>query len=280
MIRLALNQKSCENFTLIEFLKFSKDFDGVELNFKKIKGNLSENVKLKDILEHMEIYNLKLSSIFRLKDFSLSSDMDFKKKILKNLKQMLDYCYKLEGNLIIVNPSLVTLNFNTEISKWRIINRTRKRLEIISKIALNDDINVGFEFLHLENSSISTLNDAIEVLTPFESSQENLGYVIDSFHYAKSKADFSQLKDIKELIFLIQLSDLRYDTTNSANDSTYLRKVKRVFPGEGDFEDFKLKDFINYTRKIGYRKMYSIELLKKDCLKDLYKKFFRIFKIV
>ena len=265
MIKLALNQNSCKNLSLLEFIKFSRDFEGVELNFKKIKKSLSKNLKLKDILETLEIYNLKVYSIFHLKNFSLCSEKDYKTKVLNNLMQMFNLCYKLESNLIIVNPSKLELSSEANvIPKWRVINRTIKRLEDLSKKANNEDINIGFEFL--SDSSISTLNDAIEVLETFES-QENLGYIIDLFHVKKSGSDYNQLKNIKDHIFLIQLSDLKYDKENITDISKSL--VERVYPGEGNFE---LKDFIKFTQKIGYGKTYSLELSKEECSENLYKK--------
>jgi len=265
MIKLALNQNSCKNLSLLEFIKFSRDFEGVELNFKKIKKSLSKNLKLKDILETLEIYNLKVYSIFHLKNFSLCSEKDYKTKVLNNLMQMFNLCYKLESNLIIVNPSKLELSSEANvIPKWRVINRTIKRLEDLSKKANNEDINIGFEFL--SDSSISTLSDAIEVLETFES-QENLGYIIDLFHVKKSGSDYNQLKNIKDHIFLIQLSDLKYDKENITDISKSL--VERVYPGEGNFE---LKDFIKFTQKIGYGKTYSLELSKEECSENLYKK--------
>ncbi|MFX1257286.1 MAG: sugar phosphate isomerase/epimerase family protein [Promethearchaeota archaeon] len=270
---MALNQNSCKNLNLIEFIKFSKDFNGVELNFKNIKNIISENVKLKDILELLEIYNLKVISIFRLKDFSLSIDRDYRTKVLKNFKQMIDYCYKLESDLIIINPSVLKnypdLNI---IPKWRIINKTRNRIKDLLKRLKGYDIKIGFEFLW--HSSISTLSEAKKVLMPLKGIQENLGYIIDTFHYAKSKEDYNQLKEINLLTFLIQLSDLKYDIKNSINNSNSLKDSERIFPGEGDFN---LNEFINFTQKIGYRNVYSIEL-KNKCLENLYKKFFRINK--
>lgn len=275
MIKLALNQNSCKNLSLLEFIKFSRDFEGVELNYKKIKKSLSKNLKLKDILETLEIYNLKVYSIFHLKDFSLCSEKDYNTKILNNLMQMFNLCYKLESNLIIVNPSKLEPSSSTEtnaIPKWRVINRTIKRLEDLSKKANNEDINIGFEFL--SDSSISTLNDAMEVLQPFES-QENLGYIIDLFHIVKSESNYNQLKNIKDFIFLIQLSDLKYDKEGVTDISTSLKDAKRVFLGEGNFE---LKKFLKFTQKIGYHKVYSIELSKDECLDNLYKKFNMKFK--
>ncbi|TFG21142.1 MAG: sugar phosphate isomerase/epimerase [Promethearchaeota archaeon] len=253
MIKLALNQNSCKDLSLLEFIKFSRDFKGIELNFKKIKRSLSKNLKLKDILETLEIYNLRVFSIFHLKDFSLCSEKEYKTKVLNNLMQMFNLCYKLDSNLIIVNPSKLELSSEDNIiPKWRVINRTIKRLENLSKKAYDEDINIGFEFL----GSIPTLNDAMEVLEPFES-QENLGYIINTRYISDS--DYNQLKKIKDFIFLIKLSDLKYD--------------------EEDITDIS-KDFIKFTQKIGYSKVYSIELSEEECLDNLYKKFNMKFEMI
>ncbi|TFG00727.1 MAG: hypothetical protein EU540_04975 [Promethearchaeota archaeon] len=152
----------------------------------------------------------------------------------------------MESNLIIINPSKLELSSEANIiPKWRVINRTIKRLEDLSKKAYDEDINIGFEFL----GSIPTLNDAMEVLEPIES-QENLGYIINTRFISDS--DYNQLKKIKDFIFLIKLSGLKYD--------------------EEDITDIS-KDFIKFTQKIGYRKVYSIELSEEECLDNLYKKF-------
>ena len=273
MIRLSLNQNSCKAQNLIEFIKYSRNFDGVELNFKRIKEYLSENKHIKEILELLEIYDTKLTSIFKLKNFSLCSDREYKTKVLTTLKQMIRYSYKLEGNLLILNPSLIEASQGTNlIPQWRILNKTRKRLEEIAKVAKNEDIRIGFEFINMPNSSIRTLSEAKQVIAPLESI-ENIGYIIDIFHFIKSKSQLNELKDIKELIFLIQLSDFKFKTQE---DISNLEDLDRVFPGEGDFE---YKKFINFAWNIGYRKNYSIELLKNNCSENFSKKkFLRNFK--
>ncbi len=265
---IALNQSTCENLDVFEFIKFAKKFDGVELNIEKIKRTLSKNYTLKEILETLEIYDTKAVSIYPLKDFSLCSDRDFKTKVLSNFKQMLNYCDKLESDLIIATPSLLEISTETpKIPKWRIINRTRKRLEDVSKRANKEDINIAFEFLILDRSSISDLYEAKEVLKPLES-QENLGYVIDTFYLAKFNVNFNEIKDIRELISLIRLADFN---ENSAENS------KRLFPGEGNFS---FSTFYRFLEKLSYRNAYSIELSNNVCSEKLLEKFSTIFKKV
>jgi sugar phosphate isomerase/epimerase len=280
MIQLALNQNSCKDLMLLDFLNYSKHFMGVELSFKKIKKSISGGkVNLNEILETLESYSLKLVSIFQLDDFSLSSDKHYKSVILNSLSHMLNYSYKLESDLIIIQPSFLTIPSETssdsiEIPKRRIINRTSKRLSKIAKIAYEQDINIGFEFLSLPNSSITTLNDAKEVLRPLES-QENVGYIIDTFSLAKSGADINELREIKDSIFLIQLGDLIYDPNSKSEDLISIEDSNRVFPGRGNYH---FTGFLEFLQKIRYDKLYSIELSKNQCSENLHTNFFKIFK--
>lgn len=264
----ALNQNSCKNFNLVEFIKYTKHFNGVELSFKKIEESLSNNVSLKDIMELLEIYDSKIFSIFQLKDISLSPDTEYKNKLLTQLNLMCDFCYRTESRLITVEPSYFRKHSDSNnIPKWRIINRTTKRLEEIAKIADKTDINIGFEFVSSsidKISSISSLEDAKKVIIPLES-QENLGFVIDTFHFAKCEANFNQLKDIKDSIFLIQLSDMKFDTSD---DLFALKNSDRLIPGKGNY---RFKEFLKYCINLSFHE-FSFELSSNVCTNNLYKK--------
>ena len=133
------------------------------------------------------------------------------------------------------NGAVLPLSALSEIPKGRIINRTIKRLKDLSRIAYKQDINIGFEFINLPNSSIATLDDAIEVLRPLES-QENVGYIIDTFNLAKSGADINKLGEIKDYLFLIQLGDMIYDPNSKSEDLLSIKESNRVFPGRGNYD--------------------------------------------
>ena len=264
---IALNQNTCTKLDTFQFIKFAKKFDGVELNTKDIRKTVSKNYTLKDIVEALEIYSTKVESIYPLSDFSLCSERDFKTKILKTFSQMIKYCDKLESDLIIVTPSLLEPSSNgvPPIPKWRIINRTIKTLKELSKRAYKEDIALGFEFLLVEHSSISTLQDAKTVLNSIEG-QENLGYILDTFYFAKYDIDLNMIKDIKDLIFLIRLAD--FDEKLSEN-------IKKLFPGEGNFN---FNTFHRYLEKLGYHKPFSIALSDHECSEKLLEKISTKFK--
>ena len=272
MFNLALNQDSCRKNSIDQFIKISKDFYGIELNFKKIKKSLSQKYSIKELKELLEIYNLKICSFFELKNFSLCSEKEFKSEILKHLKELLFYCEKFESDLIIVQPSNLE-NFSSQntILKTKIINKTRKRLNAISKLSDEEDICVGFEFL--ADNPISSLKEAVNLIEPLKY-QENLGLIIDTYHLILNNSDYTQLDSIRDLIYLIQLSDVEYDTEASDKNEEDKKKVSRLLPGEGAF-DFQL--FFDYMRKIGYKKPYSLELDLEGCEHNLYQQFFRKF---
>ena len=268
--KISLNQNTCKDLTLLDFITRAKRFDGVELKFKRIKETLNRNSTLRDVMELLEVYDLETSSIFSLKDFSLCSEREYKIKILPNFTQMVEYCNKLECNLLIVSPSVYSTSSNgNAIPQWRIINRTIKRLEDLSKRAQKSDVKIGFEYSPSNNCSIATLNDAKEVLLPLES-RENLGYVIDTFSLIKTKANINKLNDIKELIWLVQLSDLKYESKDELRE---IDDLDRVFPGDGTFN---WKEFVYLLQKLRYKGKYSLELSTSECPKKMHEKIYSL----
>ena len=269
-MKISLNQNTCKAITLLDFIARAKRFDGVELNFKKIKGALNRNSSLKDIKELLDVYDLEASSIFSLKDFSLCSEREYKIRILPTFNQMIEYCNKLECNLLIVSPSnLDRSSTMNAIPQWRILNRTTRRLEDLSKKATKSDLKIGFEYFTSNNCSIATLNDAKEVLKPLEP-RENVGYIIDTFSLIKNDTNINLLNDIKELIWLVQLSDINYDIKDELPN---IANSDRIFPGDGSFN---WKQFLYLLQKFRYRGKYSLELSKKHCPKKMYEKIFSL----
>ncbi len=259
MLKIALNQNTCKNLGLIEFIHFSKDFYGVELDHEKINECIAKRSTIQDIIELLDSCELSLLSIFSLENFSLCSETHYKLKILPKMSLMMDYLYKLESDLIVVTPSQFENSEDSSlIPKWRIFNRTRKRLKEISNIAYKNDINIGFEFENHPNSSISTLSDAKQVFEELEE-VENLGFVIDLFHLYKSNDTFRNLADIKEKLSLIQLCDVNYSEKNGIKSRT---ELERLMPGEGAIE---FQDMFDFFRKLRYRNIYSIELSEHHC---------------
>jgi len=265
MDNLALNQNSYISTQLLDFIHLAENFQGVELNFNSIKNSLSNSITLKDIFETLNSHNLKIVNLLKLRDFSLCSDNKFKVEIIPTLKEMINYCYKMESNLITISPSFES----RDIPQWRINRRTREKLEELGKIAYKEDIRLGFEFVNLPNSSIPTLNEAQKVMNPLID-QENLGYVIDTFYLAKSGEKMKRVKNILKsaaYIYLFQLADINVE---EYDDPIEIKNQQRLIPGEGHF---KFKEFFEKVYHYGYRGFYSIELHKKPHDYNIYDQF-------
>ncbi|MHA1150776.1 MAG: sugar phosphate isomerase/epimerase family protein [Promethearchaeota archaeon] len=264
MIPLSLNQNSYKDLALFDFIKVSNEFHGVELNYDSIGKFTSNNGTLKDLKEELEIYNLKLTSIFSLEDFSLCSETSFKKKILPIFNKMIKFCYRLESNLLVVQPSFLKNSFeNTQFLQLKIIKRTRKRLAQLGAIAFDEDILLGFEFIN--NSSVQHLSETIQIVKPLES-KENIGCIVDLFWLFKSQEQYSDLIEIKNQIFLIQLCDIKIDAMDDP---------KRLIPGKGEF---KFNQFFNFLRRNRIKTDFSLEIIENECSKTCLKKIIQYFK--
>jgi sugar phosphate isomerase/epimerase len=267
---LALNQNSCDHKDLISFIEYSKDFQDVELEFYNIESLISENAQFtaKDLSEYLEMYDLKLVNLLRLEDFSLCSDTKFKNEIIPTLKKMMNLCYKTGCYLITVSPSFES----RDIPQWRITRRTREKLKELAKIAHREDIKLGFEFSSLPDSSIPSLSETKKVLKPLIS-QENVGYIIDTFYLANNETGIEDLKDIMNQIFLIQLGDIN---PLIESDALELEEKHRIFPGKGKFD---FQGLFLLTKEKWYRDFFSLELYHKKCEKNYYSQFFNLNQI-
>ncbi len=265
MDNLALNQNSYNETNLLELIPFAKDFQGLELTFSSVKESISEGLSLKDIFETLTSFNLKMVNLLKISDFSLCSDNKFMVEIIPTLKEMINYCYRLESNLITVSPSFES----RDIPQWRIIRRTKEKLKELAKIAYKEDIRLGFEFVNLPDSSISTLKDAKKVMNPLIS-QENLGYVIDTFYLTKSGEELGDLIEILKSaaqIYLVQLADVK---DIGKQDAVDIKEEQRLIPGRGSFDFMEL---FRTMHQFGFRGFYSIELYKKSLNYNIYQRF-------
>lgn len=265
-MNLALNQATCRENPLIEFIEFAQDFNSIELNFIQISESLTEQFTLKDLFEQLEMYNLSVYALFELEDFSLCSDTKFKTEIIPTLHKMMEYCYKLECDLITITPSFE----RRDISQWRIERRTIKRLEALGTIAYKEDIRIGCEFVNLPDSSIPTLSEAKKILTP-SYSLENVGYVIDTYYLAKGGENFEDIDQISNNLYLIRLADLLSHEKEPKKESD---EEIRVLPGMGVFN---FKDFFQIVERF-YKYSYSLKIMKRFCGKDLHTRFYQSLK--
>ncbi len=254
-MKFGLNQATLRTKPLEEFLAAAGEakFGGVEVCQENVAEYLSGGTynAIKDILES---YQLAIAAVNALDDFNLCSDFDFKNKFLSQWQFMSEIGYKLESNLLVITPSFLREDADpADVREDKIISRTQKRLIELSKIAGTQDLNVGFEFLGFPSASVPTLALSRKIVDPLIRRLDNVGFVLDTFHFLISNGNLSDLTGISQLL-MIHLSDLSFSP-----DEGFSRKKDqdRVFPGEGNFD---FKSFFTGLRGINYQGYISVEL--------------------
>ncbi len=254
-MKFGLNQATLHAAPLEEFLRAAGEakFDGVEVCQENVAEYLDRDTynALKDILES---YPLAVAAVNTLDDFNLCSDFDFKTKILSQWRFMAEIGYKLESDLLVVTPSFLREDANpADVREEKIISRTQKRLSELSKIAGTQDLNVGFEFLGFPGVSVRTLALSRKIVDPLIRRLENVGFVVDTFHFLIGEGNLHDLSGISQM-FMIHVSDLSF--TPGENFSSK-KDLDRVFPGEGNFD---FTSFFTALKTITYQGYISLEL--------------------
>ncbi len=254
-MKFGLNQATLKTAPLEEFLKAAGEakFDGVEVwqdNVAEYLNRGSYNA-LKDILES---YPLAVAAVNALEDFNLCSDFDFKTKNLSQWQFMSEIGYKLESDLLVVTPSFLREDANpADLREDKIILRTQKRLKELSKIAGDQDLMVGFEFVGFPNSSVRTLALARKIVDPLIRQLENVVFVLDTFHFLISEGNLHDLADISQ-INMVHISDLSFTPDENFSGK---KDQDRVFPGEGNFD---FRNFFTALKTVKYQGYISIEV--------------------
>jgi len=258
-MKLGINQATLKSAPCEEFICAAGDakFDGVEVNQENIATYLTQGT-YKTLKDTLESYQLAVASVNALEDFNLCSDFDFKTKFLTQMQFMCEIGYKLESDLIVVTPSFLREDADpAEVREDKIISKTQKRLSEVSKIAAKTDLTVGVEFFAFPYASVRSLNLARKIIDPLVPKLENVGYVVDTFHFLVSGGNVTDLTGISNL-FMIHMSDLSY---TPGEDLSGKKDSDRVFPGEGNF-DFQV--FLSSLKNNRYRGYLSIELFDPE----------------
>ncbi len=121
-------------------------------------------------------------------------------------------------------------------------------------IAAEHGVALGFEFLGQPDCSVPTLDLAAEIVR--EAGRDNLGLVIDSFHFYAGGSNTHMIEKLDpRLIYIFHIND--------AEDlpRAQLEDRHRLLPGLGILP---LREMMAAFRKIGYDDVASIEIFRPE----------------
>lgn len=249
---LCMNQSTIMHVGTEEFIEVSAKagFNFVELRQPKIEEYLLRNSKDK-LLSLTNKLGVKVAALHVLEDFTLVPEENLV-FMLKKAEAMLSICSLIDCNLLMVGPSRNIAG----ITKRKIIELSLKRLQLLSSIAREYGIIIGFEPAGFKDSSIKKIKDGLEIVSLI--SMENVKLVIDNFHFFAGKNKLDDLKEIPmDEVVMVHISDFE------ASEGISLSDEDRVVPGEGNFD---FDSFFKILKDSGYKGIISVEAFSKKLL--------------
>ncbi|AEH51184.1 sugar phosphate isomerase/epimerase family protein [Pseudothermotoga thermarum] len=240
-------------------------FKALEIWKTKLLTELKER-DIEFIAKQFKDYSILPSTINSVEQFTFCEDFEQKKKEFELLSKIAS---KIGVETIIVVPGFVKAMPSAEEIK----EKTKKALREFSDLAKLYNVKIGFEFLGFENCSVNNLKMALEIVESLD--RENVGLVIDTFHFFTGGSSFEDLKRTpSERIFVVHANDLPR-LNHKPKDSD------RIMPGDGILP---LKEFLTVVKQIGYKGIVSVELFNEKywqldpCLvaKEAYQKLTRL----
>jgi len=139
-------------------------------------------------------------------------------------------------------------------SRETVIDESVRVLNELCDISGRHEVTLAFEFLGQTDCSVQTLDLAHEIVR--ESGRENLGLVIDSFHFYAGGSTVEMIEALDpKLIQIFHINDAEDFPRDQLEDR------HRLLPGLGILP---LPEIVSAFRLIGYDKVASVEIFRPE----------------
>ena len=201
---------------------------GIELRTDLVQDFIEKSdSNLDELAKFLQSKNMKVLSFNSLEDFSLADDSSFRSDIAPMARRMMDFAHALDCDLIVAVPSF--LPQSGTIAWAEIKKRTQERLEYLINSA-SGTIKIGFEFIGFPNSSVRTLEQAMEVVSPLHKRYAGqIKLVVDTFHYFLGGCRMA-ISEAGELLAMIHINDLPLEIQTRLSRAY---DFHRILPGDG-----------------------------------------------
>lgn len=223
-------------------------YDALEIWSAKLYQYLKKNTvsDLKKILKRKKV---RVWSINSIECITFQDDKTFAKK-KRECKKLCEICADIGCKNIVVVPSPNPKN----IKQSEIIKKSVDALCELSDIASKYNVNLAFEFLGFKDCSVNNLSLCNKIVKKVNS--ENVGVVIDTFHFYTGGSKLDSIKDVDaNKIFIFHINDAENIPIKFLKDS------HRLFPGDGIIP---LREILFALKNISYDKIASIELFRPE----------------
>lgn len=217
-------------------------FDYVEIWKAKLRD--FSTAELKDLIAEIGVPPLSINSIEHI----TFRDKQAYEAIKQECRDLSKIAAAIECPYIVVVPGKLP---DRDVD---VVAESLPAVTELCDIAAEHGVALGFEFLGQPDCSVPTLDLAEEIVR--EAGRDNLGLVIDSFHFYAGGSNVHMIEKLDpRLIYIFHIND--------AEDlpRAQLEDRHRLLPGLGILP---LREMMDAFRKIGYDDVASVEIFRPE----------------
>ncbi len=223
-------------------------FDLIEIWAAKLYKYL-ETKTLDDLIKELDESGIKPYSINSIEHVTFRDQKDYE-GIKNECKTLCRIAHSIGCPYIVVVPGKLPSDSTHQI----IVDESVRVLRELSNIAAEHSVSLAFEFLGQSDCSVQTLDLCNEIVTQVD--RENIGTVIDSFHFYAGGSTFDAIDAMDPAkLFIFHINDAEDLPLAELTDA------QRLYPGRGILPLKKMKEHFD---KIGYSRMVSIEIFRPE----------------
>jgi 2-keto-myo-inositol isomerase len=254
-MKLCFNQATTlENSNLIKDLEYcdKHGYDYIEIRtMDKLPEYLQEK-SLDELAEFFNTHHIKPLAFNALVFFNNRDEAGYK-EIINEFKGMMETATKLGVKYVVAVP-LVT---EQKILKQDIKKSCVEVLTELSDIAEPYGVKIAVEFVGHPQCTVNTFGQAYDIVETVN--RENVGLVLDCFHFHAMGSDLNDLKKADgSKIFILHIDDTEDFPIG------FLTDEDRVWPGLGAID---LDSILSTLKEIGYSDVVSVELFRPEYYK-------------
>jgi 2-keto-myo-inositol isomerase len=249
-MKLALNGATTMKADLATDIRAASaaGFDCLEIWSAKLKSFLRSNTTgdLKKMFEDNGIGPYSINSI----EHVTFRDEEGRARLRSECEEICRIASGLACPYVVVVPGRLP----RESSKAEVIEESVKTLRELAGIAEAFGVGLAFEFLGQIDCSVQTLGLADEIVR--ETARENVGLVIDSFHFYAGGSTIESIEALDPArLFIFHINDAEDRPREQLEDR------HRLLPGLGILP---LKEIVGALRRIGYDRVASVEIFRPE----------------
>lgn len=224
-------------------------FDYLEIWAAKLRRFL-ETRSAQELKELFREQNLRPYSINSIERVTFREGEAARTNLLNECEELCRIAQAIDCPYIVVVPGLLPEGKGRE----DVLEESVRVLSDMGALASDFNVSLAFEFLGQPRCSVQTLELAVEIVKA--TARENVGLVIDSFHFYAGGSTFSAIEALDPArLFIFHINDAEDRPRAELEDS------HRLLPGLGILP---LKEIIGALRRIGYDRVVSVEIFRPE----------------